>query len=94
MTPEQVQQACRMQLGLRIGLEMAQFVCRQIEAGADSISVLGGDARTGVAMSRNIARSELTREVGTGNAGGAEYAGAQESAGAPDAISPNPKPVV
>ena len=60
-----VQAVVRRQLGLRIGPEMAAYLVRSAEAAAiaggsgtvgavGTVAVIGGDARTGVAMRKQV----------------------------------------
>jgi ribosomal protein S6E (S10) len=68
-----VQAAVRRQLGLRIGPEMAAYLVRSAEAAAiaggsgtlgtaGTVALIGGDARTGVAMRKQVPL-EMVRQV-------------------------------
>lgn len=62
MEENAVQSAIREKLGLRVGPEMAAYVLRQLEAGNQTIGIIGGDARTGVARRTELAAA-LFREA-------------------------------
>ena len=47
------------QFGIRIEPEMSRYVLGRLNSGADTIPVMGGDARTGVAVRTMLASSEL-----------------------------------
>lgn len=79
-----VQSAVRRQLGLRIGPEMAAYLVRSAEAAAiaggsgtagtaGTVALIGGDARTGVAMRKQVPL-EMVRQV-LGEAGEANTDG-------------------
>ena len=58
MTPSAVQQLLLERLGLRVGPETAAYVLRSWQAGtAPTIPVIATDAKTGVAMTQDVAPS-------------------------------------
>jgi ribosomal protein S6E (S10) len=70
-----VQAAVRRQLGLRIGPEMAAYLVRSAEAAAiaggsgtvgavGTVALIGGDARTGVAMRKQVPMGVVQRVLG------------------------------
>jgi hypothetical protein len=63
MTESQVREAILRQFGLRIQPEMGQYVARQLSKSRESIPVIGGNARTGVAVRQLIPANELASAV-------------------------------
>jgi hypothetical protein len=55
--------------GVRVGPQTGSFAARRLDSVIDGndepITVLGGDARTGVPVSRNIPRDDLHRALST-----------------------------
>ena len=66
MSDDQIRQAMVHHFGLRIRTHMTQYVRRRLlDGGAQrSIPVIGGDARTGVAVRRIIALDALQKAAG------------------------------
>ena len=69
MSDDQIRQAMVHNFGLRIQTHMTQYVRRRLLDGAGngarrSIPVIGGDARTGVAVRRMIALDALRQGAG------------------------------
>ncbi len=64
MTDSQVPDVILKRFGLRIQPQMGQYVARQLsKSSSDSIPVIAGDARTGVAVRQLIAANELRNAV-------------------------------
>lgn len=63
-----VQAAVRQQLGLRIGPEMAAYLVRSAEAaaiggGSGALALIGGDARTGVPVRKQVPLEALRQAL-------------------------------
>ena len=89
MNPEDVRKLFLQRLGLRIGPETAAYVLRRLEAGqaalpvgdaAGEIPVMGGDARTGVAVRRMIALAQITGTNASGTSASGAIAASHEPA--------------
>jgi ribosomal protein S6E (S10) len=64
MNANEIGVICREDLGLRIGPAMAEYVADCIEAdpSRQTIAVIGGDARTGLPMHKEISISDFRNE--------------------------------
>ena len=57
MEETEFQSRLRQRLGLRVGPEMAKYLLKKLSDGAlghDSISAMGGDAKTGIPLHKTI----------------------------------------
>ena len=67
MSDDQIRQAMVQSFGLRIQTHMAQYVRRRLlDRSQSSVPVIGGDARTGVAIRKTIALDALQKADGAG----------------------------
>jgi hypothetical protein len=65
VSDDQIRQAMVHTFGLRIQTNMTQYVRRRLlDGGQRSIPVIGGDARTGVAIRKIIALDALQKAAG------------------------------
>jgi hypothetical protein len=64
MNADEIGVICREELGLRIGPAMAQYVAENIAAGDPGrvIPVIGGEARTGLPMVKELPLMSFTNE--------------------------------
>ena len=64
MSENDVQRRVREKYGLRLGPEMAAYVLRQLQEGTlQTIPVIAGDARTGVAVRKQLPADELRQTL-------------------------------
>ncbi len=74
MEETELQRRLREQLGLRVGPEMAKYLLKKISDGTlgqGTISAMGGDAKTGIAINKSIpiaTLKALTQDRPTPNA--------------------------
>jgi hypothetical protein len=59
MDAEEIRRLLRTQQGIRVGLRTAEYVARQLQKTGGAFSLMGADARTGVAMSQQIDPKKL-----------------------------------
>jgi ribosomal protein S6E (S10) len=68
-----VQAAVQRELGLRIGPEMARYLVRSVQAAAGdgTIPIIGGDARTGVPVRKQVPLDRLRQLIAGADCDGA-----------------------